>query len=141
MDETTTPTPDVKLNRWRQYFADVFVPHKDDIEVFKATHALSKWWLEQVRNLLAVSAIYFLSQKSDSLTLHILAYATALIFLWSFTTWQLTFSLRLLPYIKNPKLNFRVNCLLWLLVVMPIYYSVLLALASVYGALTKLAQS
>lgn len=121
-----------------KYFGDAIVVHDDDMTAMKRANRFIRWWLEQVRNLLVVSAFYFLAQRSNSQLLKVLAAITSLLFVLYIGAWQNTFSIRFFPYIKNARVNFWLNMILWLAVVMPIWFTVVVALARVISAITKL---
>jgi hypothetical protein len=125
------------LNKLNKYFADAILLHESDLWAAKHGRTFIKWWLEVVRNLLVVSAFYFLAQKSDSIVLKVLANVTFLVFFGYFATWQNTFSVRFFPYIKNPKVNFWFNFVVWVAVCMPIYVFILFALAQAFQALSQ----
>jgi hypothetical protein len=88
---------------------------------------------------LALSALYFLAQKSGSWVLKALADLSWLFFFSNFVTWQNTFSFRFFPYIKNERANFWINLILWLLIIMPIWYAVVVAITASLNAITKTA--
>ena len=129
------PTWLVKLNK---YLEDAFRLHESDWQAKQSVNKFTKWWLEQVRNLLAVSAFYFLATKTGNGILQLLSSITILLFLSYFTNWQNTFSFRFLPYIKNPKANFWINLALWLCVVMSVWVLVFRLIAEIMKALGKL---
>jgi hypothetical protein len=126
------------LEKLNQYVKDAVVIHEIDLKGSVTFNKFIKWWLEQIRNLLAVSAFYFLAQKSDSIVLKSLATISWLVFFSYFTTWQNTFSVRFFPYIKHKKLNLLVNFSLWLAIVMPIWWVVIVGLAKAFDELTKI---
>jgi len=126
------------LNKLNKYFSDGFLLHEADFQAGKHIRALTKWWLELVRNLLVVSAFYFLALKSDSTVLKILAQLSLLVFLAYFSTWQNTFSFRFFPYIKNPKVNFWFNLVVWLAICMPIYFFIIIAVTRAFQALSQI---
>jgi hypothetical protein len=122
----------------KQYLLDAIQEHPDDLVAARGIRALIKWWLEVVRNLLAVSAFYFLAQKSDSHLLKTMANVTCFAYLVYFISWQNTFSIRFFPYIKHPRVNVWLNIVLWILIFAPIYFGVIYALFQVYLALVAL---
>jgi hypothetical protein len=126
-------------DRINKYLNDAFLLHESDWQVKQAVNKFTRWWLEQVRNLLAVSAFYFLAQKTGNLILELLAIFTVLLFLNYFSNWQNTFSFRFLPYIKNTRVNLWVNLALWLCVMMALWLLGIALIADVITAFGKLA--
>lgn len=126
------------LNKLNQYFIDAFLLHEGDLEAKRQINKFIRWWLEQVRNLLVVSAFYFLAQKSDSGLLKTLATVTSFLFFTYFVGWSNTFSFRFFPYIKNQSVNFWFNMVVWLAVLMPVYLLVVIAVVRVFDALSKI---
>jgi hypothetical protein len=79
-------------NKFSKYISDGLHLHDDDIKAAAQIHRFIRWWLEQVRNLLAVSAFWFLAEKSNSLLLKILAGISGLLFLPTSQRGQTTFT-------------------------------------------------
>jgi hypothetical protein len=94
--------------------------------------------LEQVRNLLAVSAFYFLAEKTGSAILKALSTVTIMLFLNYLWNWQNTFSFRFLPYIKNERANFCVNLVLWLVVMLTVWLIGIGLIVEIIKAFAKL---
>jgi hypothetical protein len=132
---TTGP---IWLDKVCQYFNDGFLLHEDDYKASLRANKFIRWWLEQIRNLLIVSAFYFLAQKSDSLLLKTLANITYFVFFGYFASWLNNFSFRFLPYIKNPKANFWANLVLWMLIAFPIFMLSVVAVGAAFDALSKI---
>jgi|HubBroStandDraft_2_1064218.scaffolds.fasta_scaffold333221_2 hypothetical protein len=126
------------FDKLSQYLRDGFSWHESDRDVGIQIRKLIRWWLEQVRNLLVVSAFSFLAQKSDSRLLKFLAEATFWIYFAYFTGWTNSFSFRFLPYIKNARLNFWLNMALWMLVIMPIYFLIVFGVMRAFTDLSKI---
>ena len=122
----------------RQYLNDAFLVHELDLNAQRRGNRFIRWWLEQVRNLLAVSAFYFLAEKANDSLLKILSWITIFLFASYFTTWQNTFSFRFLPYIKNPRANFWVNIALWLCVIIVVLLVVMVLMAEIIRGFEKL---
>jgi hypothetical protein len=76
----------------------------------------------------AVSAFWFLAEKSNSLLLKILAGISGLLFFAYFAASPNNFHFRFFPHIKNPRWNFWINIALWMLVCMPIFFAVCFAI-------------
>jgi hypothetical protein len=57
------------LNKLNQYLNDGFLLHESDAQARQRIARFIRWWLEQIRNLLVVSAFYFLAQKKRQHTL------------------------------------------------------------------------
>ncbi len=125
-------------NNVSKYIHDGLHLHDDDIKAAAWIHGFIRWWLEQVRNLLAVSAFWFLAEKGDSLLLKILAGISGLLFFAYFAAWPNNFHFRFFPYIKNPKWNFSINIVLWMLVCMPIFFAVCFAIFEALATLMKI---
>jgi len=128
----------VWLDKLNKYFADAVSVHEVDLQTYRGANRFVKWWLEQIRNLLTVSALFFLAEKSDSWLLKVLANITFFVFFFSFTSWQNTFSIRLLPYIKNQRANLWINLIIWMLIMMPIWYLGIIAVTKSFIDLTKI---
>jgi hypothetical protein len=127
------------LDKINIYIKDGFSVHQGDLWAYRKAYRFTKWWLEQVRNLLALSALYFLAQKSGSWVLKVIAEVSWLLFFANFASWLTTFSFRFFPYIKNARANFWINLVLWVLIVMPIWYAVVVAINASFNAITKIA--
>lgn len=125
-----------KLNR---YLSDAFLLHESDLKAKQTINKLTKWWLDQVRNLLAVSAFYFLAKKTGNVFLESLAAISILLFLNYLFNWPNTFSFRFLPYIKNPRANFWINLALWMIVLGGFWIGGIFLIAYILQALGKLA--
>jgi hypothetical protein len=124
--------------KFERYLNDAFSVHESDLQVRQWVNKFTKWWLEQVRNILAVSAFYFLAKKTGNGLLELLSSITVLLLLNYFSNWQNTYSFRFLPYIKNPRANFWVNGALWLCVTLCVWLIVIALIAEVMRALGKL---
>jgi hypothetical protein len=126
------------LEKINNYWNAAFVRHTVDYETsLKARHA-TKWWLDFFRNLVVVSTVYYLAERSDSTVLKIFSYvyyAALLAFVSSyFNTW----SFRFFPYIKNPKMNFWVNGLVWIVLALAVFVGCFAALGAVFRSLSLL---
>lgn len=125
-----------KLNR---YLSDAFLLHESDFKVKLSINKFTKWWLDQVRNLLAVSAFYFLAKKTGNTILESLAVISVLLFLNYLFNWPNTFSFRFLPYIKNARANLWINLALWMIVLAVVWIGGIFLIADTLKALGKLA--
>jgi hypothetical protein len=121
-----------------RYVNDGFLLHEEDLKASQRFNRFLRWWLEQIRNLLVVSAFYFIAYRSDSLILKALANVTYFLFFGYFVTWTNNFSFRFLPYIKNPKMNFWINGGLWICLCMPVFIASSIAIGKVMLALTTM---
>jgi hypothetical protein len=127
------------LAKLNTYVKDAIQVHHDDLSVARVARRFYKWWLELVRNVLAVSALYFLAMKSESLFLQAVAIFTCFILLGYFISWQNTFSVRFFPYIKNPRVNFVTNGFIWIALMIVLSTSLILTCAGAFATLSKLA--
>jgi len=127
------------LDKCNRYVSDAFLLHESDWKTKGWVNKFTKWWLEQVQNLLAVSAFYFLAKKTGDVLLELLADITVMLFINYFANWQNTFSFRFLPYIKNVRVNFWLNLALWISVIGSVWLLTIFVIADIVKALGKLA--
>ena len=127
--------------RWltsvNNYLKDAILIHESDLWAARKIRAFEKWWFELIRNLLVVSAFNFLAQKSESTLLKILGTATYLLLFSYCISFANSYSIRFFPYIKSERLNFWLNLIVWIIIFIPIFYSVAIGFQLAFNALSK----
>jgi hypothetical protein len=126
------------LEKFNAYLNAAFVRHTADYETSLWARHASKWWLDFFRNIVVVSTVYYLAEKSGNTVLKFFSYAyygVLIAFVGShFNTW----SFRFFPYIKNPKTNIWINGLIWIVLYTVVTTGCYIALATVFKSLSLL---
>lgn len=126
------------LDKFVAYLNAAFVRHTSDYETALWARQATKWWLDFFRNLVVVSTVYYLAERSDSTVLKLFSYVYACALVAFVSSYFNTWSFRFFPYIKNPKTNFWVNLLIWVVLYMAVSIGCYIALAAVFKSLSLL---
>jgi hypothetical protein len=83
------------LEKLVAYLNAAFQRHQTDYEVSLWARQASKWWLDFFRNIVVVSTVYYLAERSDSTVLKVFSYAYYGALIWFvssyFNTWSFRF--------------------------------------------------
>src|SRR4030095_17220850 len=126
------------LEKIDAYLQAAFVRHTSDYQTALWARHATKWWLDFFRNLVVVSTVYYLAERSDSTVLKIFSYAYYAALLGFVSSYFNTWSFRFFPYIKNPKTNFWVNGLIWIALALAVFQGCFIALGAVFTSLSLL---